>query len=222
MNDTGEGATKGIAVLVPGGSGQLGRALAAEAARHADDVQLWAPSSAELDVTRPGAVVEALADLATGAREAGRAPVVLNAAAYTAVDAAEDDENRAFAVNADGPRVLAAVCSSRRVPLIHVSTDYVFSGDAGRPYEPDDPLGPRTAYGRTKAAGEDAVLGSGARAWIVRTAWLYSGGAGDFVGTMARLERERDTVSVVEDEVGSPTSADDLARALLDLAGPVA
>ena len=98
---------------------------------------------------------------------------MINAAAYTAVDAAETDEDRAFAVNADGPRVLAAACASRRVPLIHVSTDYVFSGDATAPYEPSDELGPRSAYGRTKAAGEDAVLGSGASSWVVRTGWLY-------------------------------------------------
>lgn len=215
-----------LAVLVPGGSGQLGRALLDAGADDGDRIRVSAPGSDELDLTRPGAVVEALADLAAGAREAGRLPVVVNAAAYTAVDAAEDDEDRAFAVNVDGPRVLAAVCSSRRVPLVHVSTDYVFGGDADRaavgPYRPDDPLRPRTAYGRTKAAGEDAVLGSGAAAWIVRTAWLYGGGDTDFVATMARLEAERDTVSVVDDQTGSPTYAPDLARGLLELAGRVA
>lgn len=210
---------KGIALLVPGGSGQLGSELAALAG---DDLLVHAPGSAELDITRTGAVVEAVSDLAARAAEAGFRPVVINAAAYTAVDAAETDEDRAFALNADGPRVLAAACSSRRVPLLHVSTDYVFPGDADRPYEPGDELGPRTAYGRTKAAGEDAVLGSGARSWVVRTAWVYGATGGNFVKTMARLESERDTLSVVDDQRGSPTSAADLAAGLLELAGRVA
>lgn len=210
---------------MPGGTGQLGSALAALAAPAGFagvDVEVRAPGSAELDVTETGAVVEAIADLATRAKEDGRHPVVVNAAAYTAVDAAEEDEERAFAVNADGPRVLAAACSSRRVPLVHVSTDYVFPGDADRPYEPDDALGPNTAYGRTKAAGEDAVLGSGARAWTVRTAWVYGAGGRNFVDTMVRLEKERDTVSVVDDQRGTPTWSGDLARGLLELAGNVA
>ncbi|MEU6643757.1 dTDP-4-dehydrorhamnose reductase [Saccharomonospora sp. NPDC046836] len=208
-----------LAVLVPGGSGQLGRDLAARAS---DDVEVRAPGSAELDVTRPGAIVDAVTQLAESAHAAGRFPVVINAAAYTAVDAAECDEARAFAVNADGPRVLAAVCSSRRVPLVHVSTDYVFGGDATQPYEPDSPLGPRSAYGRTKAAGEDAVLGSGARAWVVRTAWVYGAGGVNFVKTMVRLESERDQVSVVDDQHGSPTWSADLAAGLLELAGRIA
>ncbi|MBK1788865.1 dTDP-4-dehydrorhamnose reductase [Prauserella cavernicola] len=208
-----------LALLVPGGSGQLGRDLAALTS---DDVDVRAPGSAALDVTQTGAVVEAVTDLASRAREAGSFPVVVNAAAYTAVDAAEEDEARAFAVNADGPRVLAAVCSSRRVPLVHVSTDYVFAGDGDRPYEPDSPLGPHSAYGRTKAAGEDAVLGSGASAWIVRTAWAYGATGANFVKTMARLESERETLSVVDDQRGSPTWSADLAAGLVELAGRIA
>ena len=137
--------------------------------------------------------------------------MVINAAAYTAVDAAETDGDRAFAVNADGPRVLAAACSAHDVPLIHVSTDYVFPGDADRPYETDDPLGPRSVYGVTKAAGEEAVLGSGARAWVVRTAWVYGAHGANFVKTMARLAASRDTLSVVDDQRGSPTWTGDLA-----------
>ncbi|MEU0515676.1 dTDP-4-dehydrorhamnose reductase [Amycolatopsis sp. ATCC 39116] len=203
-----------LSVLVPGGTGQLGCALSALAS---SDVRVVAPSSAELDVTSAGSVIAAVNALAAEAAEAGRSPLVINAAAYTAVDAAETDEQRAFRINADGARVLAAACSSRRVPLIHVSTDYVFPGDSSRPYEPEDPLGPRSAYGRTKAAGEDAVLGSGARAWVVRTAWVYGAGGANFVETMRRLEGERDTVSVVDDQRGSPTSSADLAAGLLDL-----
>jgi dTDP-4-dehydrorhamnose reductase len=208
-----------LSLLVPGGSGQLGRELAALAG---GDVDVRAPSSADLDVTEAGAVIEAVADLAARARQEGRAPVVLNAAAYTAVDAAEAEEERAFAVNADGPRVLAAACASRRVPLVHVSTDYVFPGDADRPYLPGDRLGPRSAYGRTKAAGEDAVLGSGASSWVVRTSWVYGATGANFVKTMARLESERETLSVVDDQHGTPTWAADLAGGLVELAGLIA
>lgn len=204
-----------LSLLVPGGSGQLGRDLAALSPGAVT------PSSAELNVTSAGDVVAAVTDLADRAKAAGTSPMVINAAACTAVDAAETDEARAFAVNADGPRVLAAVCSSRGVPLIQVSTDYVFAGDATSPYEPGDPLGPRSAYGRTKAAGEDAVLGSGARSWVVRTAWVYGKTGSNFVKTMARLEKERETLSVVDDQVGSPTWSHDLAGGLLELAGRI-
>ncbi|WP_410590887.1 dTDP-4-dehydrorhamnose reductase [Amycolatopsis sp. lyj-23] len=208
-----------LTVLVPGGSGQLGRDLAALAS---PAVEVVAPGSAELDVTQTGQVLAAVGALAERAREAGSAPVVVNAAAYTAVDAAETDEERAFAVNADGPRVLAAACAARRVPLIHVSTDYVFPGDASRPYEPGDELGPRSAYGRTKAAGEDAVLGSGAASWVVRTGWLYGRSGANFVKTMAALESSRPELSVVDDQVGGPTWTADLAAGLLELAARVA
>ncbi|WP_216214162.1 dTDP-4-dehydrorhamnose reductase [Amycolatopsis aidingensis] len=210
----------GLSLLVPGGSGQLGKELAALGEEAGLEVR--APGSAELDVTETGAVVEAVAELAARAADSGRYPVVLNAAAYTAVDAAESDEERAFAVNADGPRVLAAACSSRRVPLVHVSTDYVFSGDGDRPYLPEDPLGPRSAYGRTKAAGEDAVLGSGAQAWIVRSGWIYGVHGHNFVKTIVRLEGERDELSVVDDQVGGPTWTADLAAGLVELAGAIA
>jgi dTDP-4-dehydrorhamnose reductase len=122
--------------------------------------------------------------------------------------------------------VLAAACSSRRVPLVHVSTDYVFAGDrAGAdavPYEPSDPIAPRSAYGRTKAAGEDAVLGSGARAWVVRTAWVYGSTGSNFVKTMVRLEGERETLSVVDDQRGTPTASADLAAGLIELARLIA
>src|SRR5699024_6564999 len=203
----------------PGGTGQLGSELAAFAD---EDVEMRAPGSAELDITRAGEVLRAVDALAQYAHQSGRFPLVVNAAAYTAVDAAETDENTAFARNTDGPRVLAAVCAARQVPLVHVSTDYVFAGEAGRPYEVDDRPAPRTAYGRTKTAGEHAVLGSGATAWIVRTSWLYGSGTGNFVTTMARLARDRDTGSVVADQQGCPTWAADLAAALLRMAHAIA
>jgi dTDP-4-dehydrorhamnose reductase len=207
-----------LSLLVPGGTGQLGRSLAALAS---PAVAVGAPGSAELDLTDTGAVVAAVSAFTEAAAAEGRKPVVINAAAYTAVDAAETDERRAFAVNADGPRVLAAACASRRVPLVHVSTDYVFAGDGDRPYEPDDPLGPRSAYGRTKAAGENAVLGSGARSWLVRTSWVYGAGGSNFVHTIRRLAGERDTLSVVDDQLGTPTWSDNLAAGLLELASRI-
>lgn len=205
-----------LALLITGGTGQLGRELAARAPEGA---QVRAPGSAELDITNAGAVVEAVKTLAGTAT---LPPVVINAAAYTAVDAAESDATRAFAVNADGPRVLAAACSAHGVPLIHVSTDYVFPGDADSPYRTDAVLGPRSVYGVTKAAGEEAVLGSGARAWVVRTAWVYGGHGKNFVKTMARLAAGDDPVSVVDDQHGSPTWTGDLALGLLELASLVA
>lgn len=189
-----------------GARGQLGGALlrCAEAAG-ADAVGV---GSADLDITDAGAVADWV--------EPGA--VVVNCAAYTAVDAAETDEAAAAAVNESGARNLAAACAHAGAHLIHVSTDYVFAGDARRPYEADDATGPRTAYGRTKLAGERAVRAELPAAQIVRTAWVYTGSGNDFVATMRRLERERDTVQVVDDQIGSPTYSVDLAAGLFELA----
>ena len=206
-----------LALLVPGGTGQLGRELVARAP---GGYEVRAPGSAQLDITNAGAVIEAVKALAETAGD--RSPVVVNAAAYTAVDAAETDHTRAFALNGDGPRLLAAACSAHGVPLIHVSTDYVFSGDGDRPYREDDRPEPKSVYGATKASGEAAVLGSGARAWVVRTAWVYGAYGNNFVKTMARLAATRDTLSVVDDQRGSPTWTGDLAAGLLELAERVA
>ncbi len=164
--------------------------------------------SAEVDITDPQAVAAAV--------EPGS--VVINAAAYTAVDAAETDEDRAAVVNGTGPGVLAAVCADKGARLVHVSTDYVFAGDATEPYRVDAPTGPRTAYGRTKLAGERKVLEALPTAHVVRTAWVYTGDGNDFVATMRRLEGERDTLRVVDDQRGCPTYARDLADGLLELA----
>jgi dTDP-4-dehydrorhamnose reductase len=205
-----------VALLITGGTGQLGRELAARAPAGAS---VRAPGSAELDITNAGAIVEAVKTLAGTAT---LPPVVINAAAYTAVDKAETEQTRAFAVNADGPRVLAAACSAHDVPLVHISTDYVFPGDASSPYATSAPLGPRSVYGVTKAAGEEAVLGSGARAWVVRTSWVYGAHGANFVKTMARLAAAGDPVSVVDDQQGAPTWTGDLAAGLLELAAFVA
>ncbi|WP_184690102.1 dTDP-4-dehydrorhamnose reductase [Saccharothrix tamanrassetensis] len=204
-----------VALLVPGGRGQLGHDLVASTPT---DGLVHAPSSSELDLTDADAVVDAVAAFASSARDSELKPVVVNAAAYTAVDAAETDEDRAFAVNAVGPGLLASACREHNVPLIHVSTDYVFPGDGQRPYEPDDPTGPRSAYGRTKLAGEQRVLQTWERSWVVRTAWVYGAGGPNFVKTIARLEGERDTLSVVDDQRGSPTWSLDLASGLVELA----
>ncbi|MFB8008916.1 dTDP-4-dehydrorhamnose reductase [Nocardia sp. NPDC056000] len=189
-------------LVVTGAHGQLGRALLALA----PDARGY--GRAELDITDPDAVRAVL----------NPGDVVLNCAAYTAVDRAESDVDAAFAVNATGPAVLAAACAEAGARLVTVSTDYVFPGDAEKPYEPGDPTGPSTVYGRSKLAGEQAVLDLDPNARIVRTAWVYTGRGTDFVATMRRLEGERETVNVVADQLGSPTYAPDLAAGLLELA----
>lgn len=193
--------------LITGGRGQLG----SEFARLPDTRAL---SSTELDI-RDGAMVDrVVADLRAG-------DVVINTAAYTAVDAAESDPFTAGAVNAEGAANLARACARHDIGLIQVSTDYVFAGDATRPYEPNDPTGPKSVYGRTKLDGERAVLDLARRAWVVRTSWVYGGTGGNFVKTIARLERDRDTLAVVDDQTGSPTWSRDLADGLAALATTV-
>ncbi|MCI2422194.1 dTDP-4-dehydrorhamnose reductase [Saccharopolyspora sp. K220] len=209
-----------LAVLVPGGRGQLGSELTRILAARAGSL-VHAPGSGELDITDGEEVTDAVDSFAEAARDAELRPVVINPAAYTAVDAAESDPDRARRINVDGAAALAKACRNSGLPLVHVSTDYVFPGDADRPYEPTDVTGPRTVYGRTKLEGEHAVLESGARVWVVRTAWVYGARGGNFVKSMARLSRERDSLSVVDDQVGSPTWAADLAHGLLELAEKV-
>jgi dTDP-4-dehydrorhamnose reductase len=199
------------ALLVTGARGQLGSDLVAQASGFDAVCGL---NSAELDITDGQRVLDTVTAFVNDHPDA----VVLNAAAYTAVDAAESDADTAYAVNAVGPGLLAAACGKCGVPLIHLSTDYVFDGLATRPYEVDDQTGPRSVYGRTKLAGENAVLSSTAQAYIVRTEWVYGASGSNFVRTMVRLERAQDTVSVVDDQVGSPTWSADLAGGLLRLA----
>lgn len=198
-----------MSVLITGARGQLGTDLVALTGTR------WGFGSAELDVTSAVDVAATVAEFAAAATETR--PVVINAAAYTAVDAAESNVDDAFAVNARGPEILAAECARRDVALVHVSTDYVFSGDGTRPYEPSDATEPRTVYGRSKLAGEQAVLAAGGH--VVRTAWVYGSGGGNFVKTMLRLEKTHDTLSVVDDQRGSPTWTRQLAGGLLELAG---
>lgn len=196
-------------VLVTGAGGQLGADLLRVLAGSPHDVV--GLTRAELDVSSAAQVEKAVVDV--------RPDVVLNAAAYTAVDAAEADEPTAATVNAEGPANLARVCALHGGALVHVSTDYVFAGDATRPYEPADPPGPRSAYGRTKLAGEQAVRELlPERSWVVRTAWVYGETGGNFVRTVVRLAGERETLDVVDDQRGSPTWSRDLAAGLVALA----
>lgn len=163
----------------------------------------------EVDITDPTSCAQAVAGQ----------DWVVNTAAYTAVDNAESAEGAAFLVNAVGPAVLARAARTAGARILHVSTDYVFDGDASSPYAEDAPLAPRGAYGRTKAAGEWAVRAECPDAVIVRTAWLYGSGGPNFVTTMAGLAEQRDTVSVVDDQRGQPTTTVHLARFITELVG---
>jgi dTDP-4-dehydrorhamnose reductase len=194
--------------LITGAAGQLGSDLQRVLADDPTAI-VKAVDRLSADITDRVVVDSLIADFAPD--------VVVNAAAYTAVDQAETDEAAAYLVNATGPANLAAAVARHGGRLIHVSTDYVFAGDASAPYEVDDPTGPKSAYGRTKLAGELAVLEALPTAYVVRTAWVYGAVGANFVKTMVRLERERDTVSVVDDQHGSPTWSADLARGLVDL-----
>jgi dTDP-4-dehydrorhamnose reductase len=198
-------------IVITGAGGQVGSFLAALVARRGSDV--LALTSSQWDITDPAAAE----------RIVRSGDVVINCAAYTDVDAAEGDESRAYAVNAAGPEYIARACARAGAQLIHISTDYVFSGDFGgnppRPYEPGDETGPLNVYGRTKLSGELAVFATLPDATVVRTAWVYTGGTGkDFVATMRRLAASDGTVEVVDDQTGSPTYVADLAAALLEVA----
>ena len=209
------------ALLVTGAKGQLGSDLVRRAHAERDVPFARGIDLEDLDLTDPFAVRDFVHEWARVVRSdsAQHRLVVVNPAAYTAVDRAEEDEEAAYAVNAAAPAVLAAACQEVGARMLQLSTDYVFPGDGTQPYEPTDPTGPRSAYGRTKLAGEQAVRELLPDAsWVVRTAWLYGGGGANFVRTMVRLEATKDTITVVDDQVGSPTWAGDLAAGLLSLA----
>ncbi|HEY8654177.1 MAG TPA: dTDP-4-dehydrorhamnose reductase [Dermatophilaceae bacterium] len=193
--------------LVVGCDGMLGQDLVAALGEPPGAHEVTAVDRDVLDITDPDACV---------AHVAGH-DIVVNVAAWTAVDEAETHEAQAFSVNAVGPANLARACSAACARMVQVSTDYVFAGDATSPYAEHAPLAPRSAYGRTKAAGEWAVQGLCPQSWIVRTAWLYGAHGPNFVKTMARLAAEEDTVSVVDDQRGQPTWTVDLAAAIVRL-----
>jgi dTDP-4-dehydrorhamnose reductase len=195
-------------VLVFGAGGQVGRELVGQA---------WPAGLAAVGLDRAaGDVTDAAAVAAAVARV--RPALVVNAAAYTAVDKAEQDQARAWAVNRDGPAILAAACARHDVPLIHLSTDYVFDGLKPTAYVEDDPVCPIGVYGASKEAGEAAVRAALPRHVIVRTAWAFGVHGHNFVKTMLRLGAERPTLGVVADQRGCPTEAADIARAIARIA----
>ena len=197
-------------IVITGAGGQVGSLLATEAVQQGRDV--LALTSSQWDITDPQAADQIVRS----------GDVVINCAAYTNVDGAEADQATAYAVNAAGPEHIAQACARAGARMIHISTDYVFSGDFGgsapHPYEIDDDTAPLSVYGRSKLAGEQAVLAMLPEAVVVRTAWVYTGGTGkDFVATMRRLAAGDRVIEVVDDQTGSPTYVPDLVGALLQV-----
>ena len=191
-------------LIVTGANGQLGRAVNQQYAR-STEYELINTDVGELDITDVDQVM-------AFAREV-RPYAIINCAAYTAVEACENEEDLAFRINTVGARNLSIAASETGAKLVHISTDYVFDGNGTRPYRETDPTGPQGAYGRTKLAGENFVKEFGGKHFIIRTAWLYGDGK-NFVKTMLRLAESHDKVRVVRDQVGSPTSAAELAKAI--------
>jgi dTDP-4-dehydrorhamnose reductase len=187
-------------VLLTGGSGQLGRALIAT---QPDGLDLITPSSRQLDMSR-------VAKLAASVQEIGP-DAILNAAAYTAVDRAESEPELAQRINGDAVGILAGCCRRAGIPFIHVSTDFVFSGEHTLPYIPADATAPLNVYGASKLAGEQAAFAANPESYVIRTSWVYSEHGQNFVKTMLRLAREGNSLRVVDDQVGSPTYARNLA-----------
>lgn len=193
-------------LLVTGREGQVALSLA-ERASTSQDVEVIFAGRPELDLADLGTIAPAI--------KAVRPDIVVSAAAYTAVDQAEDEPELAFAVNATGAGEVARAAASVGAPIIQLSTDYVFDGSLDRPYLEDDATGPRSVYGASKLAGEEAVGGANPRHLVLRTAWVYSPFGKNFVRTMLLLASERDEVSIISDQCGNPTSALDIADAIL-------
>ncbi|MFI2812271.1 dTDP-4-dehydrorhamnose reductase [Microbulbifer sp. JSM ZJ756] len=194
-------------ILITGKNGQLGQQLQQDAPK---GVELVALGREDLDISDRAAVFSAL--------DEHRPDVVINAAAYTAVDKAESEVDCAYSINATGPENLAVACKEFGARLIHVSTDFVFDGSKSSPYTVEDAIRPLGVYGGSKAAGEVAVQAILPEAVIVRTAWVYAAHGSNFVNTMLRLMNERDQLGVVADQIGTPTWTGTLARALYSLA----
>jgi dTDP-4-dehydrorhamnose reductase len=195
-------------VLITGGSGQLGNSLQKQLAARGQPC--IAVSRPELDFEQPATIDACFAKAAPS--------LVINAAAYTAVDAAETHQDAARAGNHTGPLRLAELCAEAGIPFIHVSTDYVFDGNKGAPYTEDDPTGPTGVYGATKRDGELAIMATPARAIILRTAWVYAAHGKNFARTMLNAARRTRTLRVVADQRGTPTAAPDLAAAIIAIA----
>ena len=201
-------STSGVSILVTGGSGQLASAMVQEGGDAVRRV-----GRPEFDFDRPETIAAVFA--------AAKPRLVVNAAAWTAVDVAETEPEAAMRANRDGPALLARLCAEAGIPMIHVSTDYVFDGDKGEPYLESDAPNPTGVYGATKLAGEQAVLAACARSVVLRTSWVYSATGKNFVKTMLGAGKVRDRLTVVGDQKGCPTSAQDLAAAILGIAARI-
>ena len=194
-------------VLVTGANGQLGKSLQDLAGRYADTFRFIFTDVAELDITQPDAIREMV--------QREQVDFIINAAAYTAVDKAESDETMAYLLNEKAVGNLADAAKEAGAMLLHISTDYVFDGKSDTPYPTDATPNPLSVYGKSKWAGEQAILRSGCKAVIVRTAWLYSPYGNNFVKTMLRLATTKESIGVVSDQMGCPTLAADLAELLI-------
>ncbi|MCK1321658.1 dTDP-4-dehydrorhamnose reductase [Bradyrhizobium sp. 162] len=199
-------------LFVIGGEGQVARSLREAAAGDAGIVFRCSGRS-EVDLLQPSSIGKALADF--------RPDVVINPAAYTAVDKAESEPDAAFAINRDGARAVAGAAAEQGVPVVHFSTDYVFDGRKTGAYVETDPVVPRSVYGRSKRDGELAVAEANPRHVILRTSWVYAPFGSNFVRTMLRLAAERDRLSVVDDQMGCPTYAPDIAAATVAIAAKI-
>jgi dTDP-4-dehydrorhamnose reductase len=195
-------------LLLLGGSGQVGSEF--RALDHLKDVVVAAPDLDELDLRKPDAIANAIAACPWHA--------VVNAAAYTNVDRAESERDLAFAINAKAAATLATETARHGIPLIHISTDYVFDGKKGMPYVETDATAPLNVYGESKLAGEQAVAAANPRHVILRTSWVYSPHGHNFVKAIVRLAAERERLTIVDDQRGCPTAAGDVARACRDIA----
>ena len=194
------------AILITGGTGQVGTGLMLA---NRGRFEVVAPARAELDLLDAASIERNIASRDWAA--------IVNCAAYTAVDKAESEPELAFAINAEAPGIIARAAAARAIPLLHVSTDYVFDGSKAKPYAEDDPVAPLGVYGASKEAGERAVRDEGGRSIILRTAWVVSPWGHNFIKTMLRLGAEREELGVVADQIGCPTSAIDIAETLLTL-----
>jgi|SRR5690554_1244526 len=196
-----------VKVLITGAAGQVGSELVKSAPAGFEVVGY---NSSELDITNIQQVRQIVAEQAPA--------LIINAAAYTAVDKAEIDVERAYAVNETGVKNLAQAALALNIPVFHISTDYVFDGTATEPYKETDPVGPTGIYGASKLAGEQALANSGVKHIILRTSWVFGAEGNNFVKTMLRLGKERDTLGLVADQHGCPTSAASIANVLWQLA----
>ena len=195
-------------VLITGANGQLGRELVRLAERV--DFEVHSFNRQQLDITNKNQIEQIFSRISPS--------LVINAAAYTQVDRAENESDLAYAVNKNGPAYLARYCDDNHLALIHISTDYVFDGTKGRPYQESDPIAPLGVYGQSKAQGETAIRSILPNHIIVRTSWLYGVYGNNFINTILKLATEKTTLRVVADQLGSPTSAADLANAVMTIA----